>query len=187
MLASLSDSKACANEPIPLQESAELLKVFFTGLYSNDPYALFTGENVVGLAKLAFKYNCNELLSASVFTAQRWAKKSKLSGGLTPTIPDLLLLSQETHNTSIRDFIFGKGIHSFCAVPATRPRRCVVHVGQPLPCPYSSKTCTGPAYLDAKERATMAKLNPSTLVEIIEHLVISLLDKYTARVAARPY
>jgi hypothetical protein len=55
-------------------------------------------------------------------------------------------------------------------------RRCLAHPGQPLPCGYRTKACVGPEYLDDSARAVLAKLNPSTLVKLIESLVAALLN-----------
>jgi hypothetical protein len=45
-----------------------------------------------------------------------------------------------------------------------------------LPCAYRTKACVGPEYLDDSARAVLAKLNPSTLVKLIESLVSALLN-----------
>jgi hypothetical protein len=172
VFAAMVSSAPTADEPISLQESGPSLKTFFTCLYRNDPYPLLKGENVLAVAKLAFKYHTQELLTASFNTASRWAKKAKLSGGPSPTLPELLLLGQETKNTTILDAVLKKGIASFCTLPVAA--RCVAHPGQPLPCVYKTGACTKLVYVDDDAHDVLKKLNPATLVEIIESLVSSI-------------
>ena len=185
---SASTAIACPDEPIRLQASGPILETFFKALYSNDPYRLLRPENIVGVAKLAFQYNCTELQGATTATANRFAKKAKLSGGPSPTLPELLLLGQETKNSSILDVVLTKGVASFCTLPAAaRARGCIIHVGQPLPCVYKTASCSikTPCVDDACA-STLAKLNQETLVDIIESLVTSL-NGARPRAGARAY
>ena len=152
--------------------------MFFSALYSNDPNTLLKGDVVVRIAKLAHRYHCQELLTASFSTAQRFAKKAKLCGGPSPTLPELLLLGQETKNSVILDAVLAKGVASFCSLSAARARRCVAHPGSPLPCVYKTAACTQQVFnFDDKAHVDLAKLNPSTLVDNIESLVTALIPR----------
>jgi hypothetical protein len=55
-------------------------------------------------------------------------------------------------------------------------RVCTLLAQDSLPCGYRTKACVGPEYLDDSARAVLAKLNPSTLVKLIESLVAALLN-----------
>jgi hypothetical protein len=99
---------SATDEPIELSDSGADLELFFKALYSNNPFALFTGANAVHICKLAHKYACTELLSASYATALKFSKTAILAGGPQPTLPELLLLSQETQNPAILNAILRK-------------------------------------------------------------------------------
>jgi hypothetical protein len=173
-------STSTSAEPIVLQESGADLQLLFESLYANDPYKFFSGANAVRICKMAHKYACTELLSASYKTAQSLVSKAKFSGGTAtqPTIPTLLLLSQETQNTGILKAVLAKGVAFFCSPsPDASLRRCVSHPGEVLPCYYKTPTCRGKVYLDKKAQSTLCQLNPKTLVNIIESLVRAILDK----------
>ena len=99
---------SATDEPIELSDSGADLELFFKALYSNNPFVFFTGANTVHICKLAHKYACTELLSASYATALKFSKTAILAGGPQPTLPELLLLSQETQNPAILNAILRK-------------------------------------------------------------------------------
>jgi hypothetical protein len=172
-----------SGEPIELKESGQDLLVFFRSLYANDPYQLLKNSSL-RVCKIAHKYGCDELRAASYAVAQRSIKKAKLTVSTTsPSIPELLLLAQETQNPAILTAILTKGVDSFCtARPVQRglavtPHRCILHPAEQIPCYYKTPGCRGPAPLDDLARTQLAQLNPATLVKIIESLVATVVDR----------
>jgi hypothetical protein len=189
-LAAILESSENDSEPIELPESGNDLFLLFQALYANDPYQLMTKHTVVSITKNAHKYAAGELEAAGLSVARRLAKKCKMSG-TTPTIPELLLLSQETQNTALLNAIVTKSMAGFRlaatptaaragGVPISATRCCVLHPGEPLPCYYRTAGCVGLTQLDDEGRALLCKLSPKTLVVIIEALL-------TSPVAARAF
>jgi hypothetical protein len=163
--------------------------LLFQALYANDPYTLLTASNVVPLCRVAHKYACGEVEAAGLKTAKGLAKKCKMSGTV-PTIPELLLLSQQTQNKVLLNSILTKDMKSFNLVPTptvTAPggvlppggvakSYCVVHPQELLHpgsgCYYKTPQCGPAPHMDEAGRALLLKLSPKLLLLIIEGLLL---------------
>ena len=166
-----------ASDPLELQESAPDLRLLFRAMYSNDPQTIMTAGNVIRLCGLAHKYAATELENVSFELARKLVKVAKLTG-TSPTIPELLLLGQEVKNPAILDAILAKSVRSFGAEPVATIT-CSLH---PQGCPGSPQRRDDA--LDACGRALLVKLNPSTLVRLIEKLHVEKAKTKTKANAA---
>lgn len=175
VLAAILECSRDDEEPISLPDSGPSLRIFFESLYSNDPQKLLTAKNIVPLCELANKYGCTELLARGLDCARRLVKISKLSSGTVPSIPQLLLLAQDTNSSILSNAIITEDMKYFklSTTPTAAGTYCKIHRGEPLPCYHRTAQCGAPVVelMDDEGRKTLAKLNPSTLVKIMEAIM----------------
>jgi hypothetical protein len=171
MLSSLDETEP-DDGPIVLPDKGPTLKVFFEALYSNSPLALVKPTNVVDLCFLANKYSAKELESLCRAYAGRFLQKHAKLSGTFPSVPDLLLLGQRTQDASfLTTVLAGGGVASFCASTTPGVQHCVAHPIERIPCYYGTPACRAKQVLQPSAKAVLEKLNPKTLVAILESLV----------------
>lgn len=179
-------SSACA-APIELNDRGTDLRVLFEAMYSNDPQRVINAGNVVSLCALAHKYGATELRRAALEYARTLVKHAKLSG-TSPTIPELLTLGQSVQDDGLLAVVLKRGMAAFCSRSSGGATvYCSQHTQQPLPCPYGCIPPPQPELLDDPARQRLTKLNPSTLVALIDALVMEFAGKATSRRPRQPY
>jgi hypothetical protein len=157
--------------PINLPDRGSDLKALFQCMYANDPHPIITDENVARLCAIAHKYGVTEIRTAALQRAHKLIDRAKLCG-TKPTIPELLILGQMVQDDDLLAAVLKGSMTAFCTpLPRldTAPIYCTTHAYQPLPCGYG---CVAPAVdvLDDAARTRLKRLNPSTLVQLIETL-----------------
>lgn len=184
MLEGHAQGGAAADDgPIELNDRGTDLRLLFEAMYSNCPHHVITGENVIRLCALAHKYGATEVRRATLEYAHALVKKAKLSG-TCPTIPELLTLGQIVQDDGLLAAVLKRGMTAFCArpPPATGATICCPqHPYQPIPCPAGCTPPPQPELLDDAGRERLTKLNPSTLVALIDALVVEFKGKTTRR------
>ena len=177
MLEGHGDVDSACTAPIQLTDRGTHLRSLFEVMYSNDPQRVITADNVVSLCAIAHKYGATELRRAALEYARKLVKNARMSG-TRPTIPDLLTMGQIVQDDGLLAVVLKRGMAALCSRSAADATAyCTQHTHQPLPCPYGCMPPPQPELLDDAARQTLTKLNPSTLVALIDGLCMEFNGK----------